>query len=112
MKKMSDWLVGSFFRTIGRILAIASISILIYLIASKSGLKLTDLLGIGRVYADENFSFSSSLWSYTSSSSSNCNASLKNCTINPYVSNLSLNNPQSVDYINTIRFYTYATDSN
>lgn len=112
MKKMSDWLVGSFFRTIGRFLAIASIGVLIYLIASKSGLKLSDLLGIGRVYADENFSYSSSLWSYTSSSSSNCNASLKNCTINSYVSNLSLNNPQSVDYINTIRLYAYASDTN
>lgn len=112
IKKISNWLVGSFFRTIGRFLAIAGIVILFYIIASKSGLKLTDLLGISRVYADETFTYSSSLWSYTSSSASNCNVSLRNCTINSYVSNLQLNNPQSVDYINTIRLYAYASDTN
>ena len=113
MNKIFNWITGSFFRTLGRIIAIVVIGILIYLFASKSGIKITDLIGINRVYADENFSYSSSLWSYTySNPATDCNNQLRNCSINSFGSNIQLNTTKNVDYINTLRFYTYASDSN
>lgn len=113
MKKMSDWIFGSFFRTLGRILCFLLIGFIIALLLSGNDIKLSDILGITRVYADENFSYSSSLWNYTYSNPANdCNANLKNCTINGYGSNIQLNTTKNVSYINTLRFYTYATESN
>lgn len=58
MKKILNWTFGSVFRTFGRIVAYLLVGLLLFLIIDKSGLKinirkisLTDLLGIGRVYA-------------------------------------------------------------
>ena len=112
MKKIFDWTIGSFFRTFGRIIAFIVIGAIVVLLAEKSGIKLPDVLGIGRVYADENFSYSSSLWNYTYSTLNDCSVSGTNCTINGYGSNVQLDTTKNVNYINTLRFYTYATDSN
>ena len=58
MKKILNWTFGSVFRTFGRIVAYLLVGFVLFLIIDKSDLKinirkisLTDLLGIGRVYA-------------------------------------------------------------
>ena len=53
MKKILNWSIGSFFRTLGRIIAYLSVGLLIFSILSKSGsgFKLNDLLPIMKVSA-------------------------------------------------------------
>ena len=51
MKKIFNWTFGGFFRTIGRSFAFLILGGLVALILSKSNLKITDLLGIEKVYA-------------------------------------------------------------
>lgn len=63
MKKIFNWTFGGVFRTLGRILAYVLVGGLIFLIAQKNDLKITDLLGIGKVYA-ETGTYNSSTYNY------------------------------------------------
>ena len=60
MNKILNWTLGSFFRTIGRILCYLVLSFLIYALLSSSDLKkyIPDIFGISTVYASENMSYS------------------------------------------------------
>lgn len=53
MKKIFNWTFGSIFRTLGRIIAYLFVGLLISSILSKTGFKLTDLLPIMKVNAEE-----------------------------------------------------------
>lgn len=60
IKKISNWLFGGFFRTIGRSLAVILLGALFAYFAYKSGFKITDLFGIEKVSAATSWSTSQS----------------------------------------------------
>lgn len=53
MKKISNWVFGSFFRTMGRFFFFLFFGFLLATILSKSEIKITDLLGIETIKASE-----------------------------------------------------------
>lgn len=59
MKKILNWTIGSAFRTIGRFIGLLLISLIFGYLLIKSDIKITDLFGIGRVYADTTYSWTS-----------------------------------------------------
>lgn len=54
MKKIFNWTVGSFFRTIGRTIAFLLLGALMVYLGHRSGIKISDIIGITRVSAAEN----------------------------------------------------------
>ena len=60
MKKIINWLFGSFFRTIGRIIAFLFISFIILLIINKLGFNLKNLLFMSVSASEQNAGYSSS----------------------------------------------------
>ena len=95
MKKIFDWTIGSTFRTFGRIIAYLLIGSIIAFLVSKSGVKWTDLLGIGSVKASTTLtSYNTEYYYYLGGGSSGCGSSGKytyNTDPDNYIKNGTIN---------------------
>lgn len=95
MKKIFDWTIGSTFRTFGRIIAYLVIGSIIAFLVSKSGVKWTDLLGIGSVKASTTLtSYNTEYYYYLGGGSSGCGSSGKytyNTDPDNYIKNGTIN---------------------
>lgn len=112
MKKIFNWTFGGVFRTLGRILAYVLVGGLIFLIAQKNDLKITDLLGIGKVYAETGtYNTSTYSYKYTVCDSNDTHCQLSSNWIASWPTMGNISNPQSSTPIGAVGFRVYLSSS-
>lgn len=111
MKKILNWLFGSFFRTIGRVFGFLAVVILLLLIGSKIGLKIPDFLMPMQVSAlsSENWRDNSNIlsgtqWYIEDCTSSSCSA------VNIHNNDINTNSGNNFQFISSQSSMTIATN--